>query len=194
MTTQEFLNLDVEQLMKLNRPQLSKAVSTLAATANKRAARLYNKFGSTYWTEQIEKSGGKFQARGKNLNSLRSEFMRAADFLNAQTSTIKGEAKRRENVAKALGGEYISDKDEAKKFWDAYHEIMGDGGKSVFATISYKKEQLKEFYNVYKNNENLNYSDLVNVFKDLKKSMVKTLEPKTSDYWHYVNTNPHEET
>ena len=83
-------SMSIEELNAMDRPTLAKAVSRLASAANKRLKRFEGSELESPATKSVEKSGGKFGTRGKTLNQLRSEFIRAKNFLGNKTSTIKG--------------------------------------------------------------------------------------------------------
>lgn len=89
MTTSELLNLSSVEISKLKKPQLRKIVQTLASTSNKRLKRLQQKGISTPASRYVDKSG-KFSTKGKNINQLRAEYIRAKNFLQSKTSTLKG--------------------------------------------------------------------------------------------------------
>lgn len=65
-------------------------VSRMSKAANQRLDRIKRKGISTPATRQVEKSGGRFRAKGKDLDELRSEYKRVKSFLKSETSTISG--------------------------------------------------------------------------------------------------------
>lgn len=84
----DLINMDANDFLSLNRSEASKVVSRLASAANKRLRRMGNT--SSPATRRAAKSGGAFSVKGKTLNQIRSEYVRAKQFLQNETSTIKG--------------------------------------------------------------------------------------------------------
>ena len=117
-------NMSIEELNAMDRPTLAKAVSRLASAANKRLKRFESSDLESPATKSVEKSGGKFSTRGKTLNQLRSEFIRAKNFLGNKTSTRRGyKAFKKEFFdrvqAKADIIANMSDS-ELNRYWDIY--------------------------------------------------------------------------
>lgn len=79
-------------LGNLNRSDLSKAVSTLSAVANKRLKRFEAadiQYGNS--TDEDAISGvKKFGSKGKSLEELRYEYSRVTQFLDSERSTMSG--------------------------------------------------------------------------------------------------------
>lgn len=93
MVTSEILDISIEDFLKLDKKTLSKYVSQLASTANKRLKRLESVQGCVlspaYSAIKRSKGGTHFSVKGKNLNELRGEFTRVSQFLRNKTSTVK---------------------------------------------------------------------------------------------------------
>lgn len=120
----EIADMSIEELNAMDRGTLAKAVSRLSSAANKRIKRIKEQGLETPATKSVDKSGGKFSTRGKSLNQLRSEFIRAKRFLANKTSTVKGyKAFKKEFFdrvqAKADIRANLSDS-ELNRFWDIY--------------------------------------------------------------------------
>ena len=117
-------SMSIEELNAMDRPTLAKAVSRLASAANKRLKRFEGSELESPATKSVEKSGGKFGTRGKTLNQLRSEFIRAKNFLGNKTSTIKGYKQFKKDFfdrveAKTDIRKELSDS-ELNRYWDIY--------------------------------------------------------------------------
>ena len=72
------------------RKELVESSKQFFNTMNHRLARLRNSGVYSPALEAIEKSGGNFHIRGKNLSELISEYQRAIAFMNMQTATVTG--------------------------------------------------------------------------------------------------------
>lgn len=124
MTVNEILSFDGEYFNKLSKDELKTAVKVLASASNKRLTNLKNRGLKSSATAYVERSGGKFSVRNKNLNQLRAEFVRAKNFLQSQGSTVKGVKsiqKETINTLKKYGVDISSD--QYNKFWDAYEKL-----------------------------------------------------------------------
>lgn len=146
-SVQDLLDMDIDEFNDLDRQKLSKVVSRLASASNKRLKMFEQKGIETQATKYAEWSGGKFSTKGKDLNALRSEFVRAKEFLKAKTSTITGynEVKSRTQEELKRAGVELTD-DQYKDFWKAYERI-----KKVDPSVSDKKMKylvLEELHNI----------------------------------------------
>lgn len=124
MSVQDILNMNIETFNKLNTSDLRKVVGRLVSAGNKRY-RSFEKAGiSTPATRYLEKSGGVLSTKGKDLNALRSEFIRAKHFLESKTGTRKGWNKVKKETIKGLEqhGVKISE-NQFEDVWKAYEEL-----------------------------------------------------------------------
>ena len=130
MTTKELLNLSGVEISKLKKPELKKIVQTLVSTSNKRLKRLHQKGISTPASRYVYKSG-KFSTKGKNINQLRAEYIRAKEFLQAKTSTLRGYKQFKKEVQKKLSEKGINIKQENLENIFNIYEKMKDVNPSV---------------------------------------------------------------
>lgn len=118
----DLLNMDPDELMKMNRKELAKVITNLGNTANRRIKRLEKEDLESPALRSIQKSGGRITARGKNLNQLRAEFFRAKQFYEAKTSTVKGwkstQKETRERLKSQTGVDMSAENE--KLFWDVF--------------------------------------------------------------------------
>ena len=150
MNINDLLNLDIRDVQKMTRNELAKAVSTLGSAANKRVKRQIEKDISSPAVRGFVRAGGLepvngefklakggyntkdmgngvtkvsalISVKGKNINQLRSEYVRAKTFLNAKTSTIKGFKQVQKEFETRIGGKLTTD--EQKDFWSAYNKL-----------------------------------------------------------------------
>lgn len=103
-STAELLNLSSGDVSKLTRSQLAQVVSRIASAANKRLKGVKEKGRATPAYTKVMESGGKFSTRGKSLNQLRSEFLRAKEYMESQSSTIAQYDKMLARIARNLSG------------------------------------------------------------------------------------------
>lgn len=86
----DLVNLSATQIANMNRTELSHVVSRLSSAANKRLKRFEKAGSSTPATRWVEKTGGKFSVKDKDIQQLRSEYIRVKGFLGSETGTRKG--------------------------------------------------------------------------------------------------------
>lgn len=102
MSIDDIMNMDIQTFNKLNKSDLQKVVGRLVSAGNKRL-RSFEKAGeSSPATRHIERSGGAFSTKGKNINELRTEYTRAKTFLQSKTSSRRGWNKVKKDTAETL--------------------------------------------------------------------------------------------
>lgn len=112
---QQLMRLRPTTIEKMSQKDLARVVTRLSSAANKRVRRIEAKGISTPATRQAERSGGKFSAKGKNLNELRSEYKRVKTFLKSETSTLTGYKKFSKRFEQKLQKTRTKKQKQAKK-------------------------------------------------------------------------------
>lgn len=102
MSVNDILNMSEKRFNKLSEKELKLVVGRLVSAVNKRVRRFEKAGISTPATRSLEKSGGKLSVKGKSLNELRSEYARARNFMNMETSTRKGYEKVQKKISETL--------------------------------------------------------------------------------------------
>ena len=102
LSVNDILNMDIDTFNKLNEKDLRKVVGRLVSAGNKRLRNFEKTGESSPATRYVKKSGGYFSTKGKDLNSLRSEYARAKNFMLSKTSTKTGYKKVKKETAKNL--------------------------------------------------------------------------------------------
>lgn len=146
MSIESIMSLSNKYLSSLSRKELSKIVSRLASASNKRIVRFERRNETSPAYEQVKKSG-KFSVRGKDINALKKEFLRAKSFLSSETSTIKGATKVRKEVQRKLQEKgVIITNEQYTKFFKVYEKL-----KELDSSVSDKLMKYKVFEEI--NNE-----------------------------------------
>ena len=124
MTIQDILNMDNATFNKLTESELRKVVGRLVSAGNKRLRSFERAGESSPATHHVEKSGGVFSTKGKNLNELRSEYTRAKNFMQAKTGTRMGWTKTKRETIEGVRkrGVEMSEK-QFEKVWKAYEDL-----------------------------------------------------------------------
>lgn len=147
ITVKNLLNLDyaeINALTKEQTAQLRKAVKVLADAGNKRLKR-FEDAGEESPAYQYIKGGkrakGKFSTKGKDLEQLKGEFKRAADFMKSATGSLRGWKEVKQNTIDKLRAESGIDlsPDEFDVFWRTYTELTkSDAGKKAAKQYKYQ--------------------------------------------------------
>ncbi len=118
MTLKELINVDPDEVFKMDGKTLRHYVAQLNRKARQRIARL--KKSETY-SYAFDKYREPKKVRSLNLNQLRAEYKRTKIFLTSATSTITGAKKSNEQLKKDFGI-----KDGAVNIdWGRFHNIIG---------------------------------------------------------------------
>lgn len=141
MTTEEIINLDIEDIQKLNTKQLQRLTTQIVSTANKRVKALQSAgLEDSLILTQMKDFSGRFSSKieGKNkLNRLRNTFSNVRNFLLAETSTVRGYKKYNREAAERIAGNknmrdpeardfvkrYESDIELRRDFWRIYNRL-----------------------------------------------------------------------
>lgn len=124
MTTEEIINLDIEDIQKLNTKQLQRLTTQIVSTANKRVKALQSVgLEDALILTQMKDFSGRFSSKieGKNkLNRLRNTFSNVRNFLLAETSTVRGYKKYNRETAERIAGNKNMRDPEARDFVKRY--------------------------------------------------------------------------
>lgn len=101
MGVKELLNLDWSAVRSMSRKDLGKVITQLSSAANKRLRRFAAANEISPSVRYAEK-GGKFSGRGKNLNQLRSEYVRLKTFMQQETSSLRSWERVKNDTVKTL--------------------------------------------------------------------------------------------
>lgn len=112
LSVKKILSMDVSEFNKLNKRDLQKITGRLVSAGNKRLRRAEEAGVTSPAFAFIRDHGGFFSTKDKNINQLRSEFVRAKNFLESETGTIKGAVKFRKDSIAALKKEGVTMSEE----------------------------------------------------------------------------------
>lgn len=124
MSIQDIMNMDINTFNKLSTSDLRKVVGRLVSAGNKRL-RSFEKAGeSSPSTRYVEKSGGKFSTKGKDLNALRAEYTRAKTFMQSKTGTRRGWKKVKKETISGLKKYGVEmNEGQFEGVWQAYEDL-----------------------------------------------------------------------
>lgn len=124
MSVQDILNMDINTFNKLNTSDMRKVVGRLVSAGNKRLRSFERAGESSPATRHVEKSGGVFSTKGKDLNALRAEYTRAKNFLQAKTGTRRGWKQVKNETISGLKKQGVEmTESQFNDVWTAYEDL-----------------------------------------------------------------------
>lgn len=139
MTIVDILSMDETRFNALSASDLRKITGRLVSAGNKRMRTLEKDPNKSPALRQLEESGGKLSTKGKTLNELRHEFMRAKTFLESKTSKASEWKKVQKQILESLKKEGINpSKIDMGTFWKVYNRITTTEGKFTERRLRYK--------------------------------------------------------
>lgn len=125
LSVNDILNMSETRFNELKLKDLKLVVGRLVSAVNKRLRRFEKAGISTPATRSLEKSGGKLSVRGKSLNELRSEYARARNFMNMETSTRKGYEQVQKKISDTLRDRgYDITPNELDDMFEVYNSLL----------------------------------------------------------------------
>lgn len=138
LSINDIMSMDIRDFNKLSESDLRKVTGRLVSAGNKRMRRMESAGIESPSLRRAKKSGGAFSVKDKNLNQLRSEFMRAKAFLQSPTSSIKGYKEVQKKTIEGLKKQGI---DVKKEVIDSLTQGMTEKEeKSYIKSLGGKKE------------------------------------------------------
>lgn len=124
LSVNDILGMDINKFNSLGVSDMRKVVGRLVSAGNKRLRSFERAGESSPATRHIMKSGGVFSTKGKNLNELRSEFIRAKTFLQSETGTRKGWEKVKKETMEGLKKQgVVISAENFNDVWKAYQDL-----------------------------------------------------------------------
>lgn len=104
LSIDDILNMDIVDFNRLSEKDLKLVVGRLVSAGNKRLRRMLKKgmVSPAMVSFARSKGGLMFSVKGKGVNELRKEYAKARNFLNLETSTVKGYSKVLKKTVKTL--------------------------------------------------------------------------------------------
>lgn len=124
-TKSDITNMTVDDMNRLNRTELAAAVRAMNDIARKRIKRIEISGKKSPAVNYIQKTGGIKSVKNKDINTLRTEYIRLYDFLSKKTSTLGG----LKAVYKQVKIKFPNKSDtEIAQIYDIMHEINEELG------------------------------------------------------------------
>lgn len=190
MKTKDLLNLSPKKISSLSEKDLRKVVSTLRSTVRKRYERLSEK---GFYTIPMKTLSSKSpneavvlpEVKTLDVVSLRNEYKRYNQFLNAKTSTVSGARKAKKQMRDFIndlaGHENFTDEEMNEIYKMAGDMSLTDEISKIVSSVD-KVSSVVEFYSPNKSKKE--------ILKSAKRKVKQIYESKkrgevsTSDYWY----------
>ena len=138
LQVKDILATDVSDLNKLNKKQMQMITGRLVSAGNKRLRRLEQAGLKSPAYNYIMQHGGYFSTKGKNLNQLRSEFIRIKNFMESETGNVKGAREFVKNSIDSLAKEGVNlTEDEFQDVMEAYEALKRNNPKVAERSLKY---------------------------------------------------------
>lgn len=158
-----------------------KEASRLASMANKRLKRLEknNLQDSPAYQKWLESGGEKFGIRGKDYNAVQKEMARMRQFINSQTSTVKGINNVLKEMADNTGIRYKNLKElrqSSKQFFELSNKIEQylRTVDDMASSIGYQK--IWEQINQYVQTNKIELGEANNNIEELTQRIVEAMD------------------
>ena len=180
--------LDFSDYMKAGEVKENrKKISRLVSLANKRLKRLENAGlnDSPAYQKWVEAGAEKFSVKGKDHNELQRELSRLKNFIESETSTVRGVNNVLKQMAQNTGIEYSNMqelKDNAKTFFELsskveqYLRTVDD----IASAIGYQK--IWESINQYVKDERITLTDAKMNIDQMTKAVTDMLKASNNRY------------
>ena len=124
MSVQDILNMDNATFNKLTESEMRKVVGRLVSSGNKRLRSFERAGESSPATRHVDRSGGAFSTKGKDLNALRAEYTRAKNFMQAKTGTRRGWKQVKNETISGLKKQGVKmTEQQFNDVWKAYEDL-----------------------------------------------------------------------
>lgn len=160
-------NMDISDIAKMSKAELSKITVVLGSAVNKRYKRLEQAGQTTPASNILKETGGKISTKGKSLNQIRREFKRAYDYMNAKTSTLTGykkvvketvgriESKTGVKLSKAQASAFFKLLDKAKEIDPSKAGYTGDTNTSLYQELAERVKSGEDVENIERDLNNI---------------------------------------
>ena len=186
LSVKDILNMDITKFNSLTEKDMRKVVGRLVSAGNKRLRSFERAGESSPATRYIlDKSGGVFSTKGKNLQQLRSEYMRAKGFLESKTGNRKGWAKVKKETIETLETKGIHMTDEQwERFWKSYEKL-----KQLDKSVAEKEFKYTTLDNVidYVRETDMEPEDIATTLKEKLDNIYEEHEVLNNEFTKYIN-------
>lgn len=187
LSIENILDLDMEDVAKLSKKNLSRLAGRIQSAANKRIKRLREKGVAEYSPAIIRSLGNrvKFSIKGKTRNEILKEFKAIRRFLQAKTSSLSGFKAYKKRMESKIGTEL--DNEKMKKMWEIFRKYR-EGNIGLFHRVNalaggktYGSDQAEKLI-AEALKEGKSEGDILQMLDDKMRATYEQLEEKEEQY------------
>lgn len=148
ITTEEILQMGVQQLRRLPDKETRKYLSQVFSAANKRVKSLSKLEFTPTALRHIQSTGiKKFGVKGKKTNELWKQYAVVQDLWAQKSGTVKGALEVQENIFRLQATMVTLGPEKQHLFWDIYNKIENGEipGSDVFMKQQFGSDNMQNF-------------------------------------------------
>lgn len=148
ITTEEILQMGVQQLRRLPEKETRKYLSQAFSAANKRVKSLSKLEFTPTALRHVQSTGiKKFGVKGKETNELWKQYAAVQDLWAQKSGTIKGAREVQENIFRLQATMVTLSPYQQQLFWDIYNKIENGEipGSDVFMKQQFGSDNMQNF-------------------------------------------------
>lgn len=148
ITTEEILQMGVQQLRRLPEKETRKYLSQVFSAANKRVKSLSKLEFTPTALRHVQSTGiKKFGVKGKETNELWKQYAAVQDLWVQKSGTVKGALEVQENIFRLQATMVTLGPEKQHLFWDIYNKIENGEipGSDVFMKQQFGSDNMQNF-------------------------------------------------
>lgn len=148
ITTEEILQMGVQQLRRLPEKETRKYLSQIFSAANKRVKSLSKLEFTPTALRHVQSTGiKKFGVKGKETNELWKQYAAVQDLWVQKSGTVKGALEVQENIFRLQATMVTLGPEKQHSFWDIYNKIENGEipGSDVFMKQQFGSDNMQNF-------------------------------------------------
>ena len=148
ITTEEILQMGVQQLRRLPEKEARKYLSRVFSAANKRVKSLSKLEFTPTALRHVQSTGiKKFGVKGKESNELWKQYAAVQDLWAQKSGTVKGAREVQENIFRLQATMVTLGPEKQHLFWDIYNKIENGEipGSDVFMKQQFGSDNMQNF-------------------------------------------------
>lgn len=148
ITTEEILQMGVQQLRRLPEKETRKYLSQVFSAANKRVKSLSKLEFTPTALRHVQSTGiKKFGVKGKETNELWKQYAAVQDLWAQKSGTVKGALEVQENIFRLQATMVTLGLEKQHLFWDIYNKIENGEipGSDVFMKQQFGSDNMQNF-------------------------------------------------
>lgn len=179
MTVKDLINLDINDFNRMKKDELKQAVNTMSNAIRKRIKRFEESEFSIEDISVFDKFRDSYiSVKGKTLNQLRHEFVRARSVLKSPTGSVREyRSTRNKSISKLAKKNVTVTPEQYDNFWKAYNRLQKtDKGSGARSNKEFKYNLIREI-SEYMNGEDIDMDEVTTaLYNELERIYDETMD------------------